>query len=53
MAGKPKPQEGEVDETAWATLDDMPEIMTHRNERRLIEMARTIVAEKPAGELGF
>jgi 8-oxo-dGTP pyrophosphatase MutT (NUDIX family) len=53
LTGKPKPQEGEVDETAWAKLDDMPEIMTHRNERRLIEMARTIVAEKPAVDLGF
>jgi mutator protein MutT len=53
ISGKPQPQEGEVDETAWAKLDEMPAIMTHRNERRLIEMARAIVAEKSAVDLGF
>ena len=52
-AGKHKPQEGEVDETAWRKLDEMAGVMTHRNERRLVDIARSIVEARSAAELGF
>ena len=52
VSGTPTPQEGEVDETIWAKLDELPELLTHVNERRLIEIAQKIVKEK-APQLGF
>ena len=51
--GTPQPQEGEVDEVSWVKLDEMPEMLTHVNERRLIEIAQMIVKEKAPAELGF
>jgi 8-oxo-dGTP pyrophosphatase MutT (NUDIX family) len=51
--GTPQPQEGEVDEVCWVKLDEMPEMLTHVNERRLIEIAQVIVKEKTPAELGF
>jgi 8-oxo-dGTP pyrophosphatase MutT (NUDIX family) len=53
VGGAPTPQEGEVDEVIWVKLDEMPEMLTHVNERRLIEIAQAIVKEKPPPELGF
>ena len=53
VAGTPTPQEGEVDETLWAKLDALPEMLTHVNERRLIEIAQKMVGEKSPSELGF
>ena len=51
--GIPQPQEGEVDEVSWVRLDEMQEMLTHVNERRLIEIAQMIVKEKAPAELGF
>lgn len=53
VGGTPTPQAGEVDETLWARLDEMPEMLTHVNERRLIEIAQNLVKEKSPPELGF
>ena len=53
VGGSPTPQEGEVDETMWAKLDELPEMLTHVNERRLIEIAQQLVAEKAPAQLGF
>ncbi len=53
VSGTPTPQEGEVDEVIWVKLDEMPEMLTHVNERRLIEIAQKIVADSPPAELGF
>jgi 8-oxo-dGTP pyrophosphatase MutT (NUDIX family) len=53
VGGTPTPQEGEVDEVIWVKLDEMPEMLTHVNERRLIEIAQAIVKEKAPAELGF
>jgi len=53
VSGTPTPQEGEVDEVIWVNLDEMPEMLTHVNERRLIEIAQMIVKEKTPAELGF
>jgi 8-oxo-dGTP pyrophosphatase MutT (NUDIX family) len=53
VSGTPTPQEGEVDETLWARLDELPEMLTHVNERRLIEIAQNIVKEKSPADLGF
>ncbi len=53
VAGKHKPQEGEVDETAWRNLDELAAVMTHRNERRLVDIARSIVESRSAADLGF
>jgi 8-oxo-dGTP pyrophosphatase MutT (NUDIX family) len=53
VGGTPTPQEGEVDEVIWVKLDEMPEMLTHVNERRLIEIAQAIVKEKSPAELGF
>jgi len=53
VSGTPTPQEGEVDETMWARLDELPEMLTHVNERRLIEIAQKMVADKAPTELGF
>jgi 8-oxo-dGTP pyrophosphatase MutT (NUDIX family) len=53
VKGTPTPQEGEVDEVIWVKLDQMPEMLTHVNERRLIEIAQTMVKEKSPAELGF
>jgi 8-oxo-dGTP pyrophosphatase MutT (NUDIX family) len=51
--GAPTPQQGEVDEALWAKLDELPEMLTHVNERRLIEIAQKMVMEKAPAELGF
>ena len=53
VAGSPTPQIGEVDETLWARLDALSEMLTHVNERRLIEIAQTMVKDKSPAELGF
>ena len=53
VAGTPTPQAGEVDETLWCALDALPEMLTHVNERRLIEIAQKLVAEKTPPQLGF
>ena len=53
IAGLPTPQAGEVDEALWAPLDDFPSMLTHVNERRLIEVANKIIAEKTPAEFGF
>jgi 8-oxo-dGTP pyrophosphatase MutT (NUDIX family) len=53
VSGSPTPQEGEVDETMWAKLDELPEMLTHVNERRLIEIAQKMVGDKAPAELGF
>ena len=53
VAGTPTPQIGEVDETLWAKLDDLPEMLTHVNERRLVEIAQNLVKDKVPTELGF
>lgn len=51
--GEPTPQAGEVDEATWVPLDRLPSVLTHLNERRLVNLAQTFVQEKPAAELGF
>ena len=53
VSGYPTPQLGEVDETLWARLDALPEMLTHVNERRLIEIAQTLVKDKTPVELGL
>ena len=53
VAGTPTPQIGEVDETLWAKLDDLAEMLTHVNERRLVEIAQNLVKDKVPTELGF
>jgi 8-oxo-dGTP pyrophosphatase MutT (NUDIX family) len=53
VSGTPTPQQGEVDEVVWGKLDEMPEMLTHVNERRLIEIAQKMVQEKAPAELGF
>ena len=51
--GEPVPQVGEVDETTWLPLEKLPTVLTHLNERRLVQLAQTFVEEKSATELGF
>lgn len=51
--GRPTPQTGEVDEATWLRLDTMSDALTHDNERRLVDIARAIVKEKAAADLGF
>lgn len=53
LRGTPSPQAGEVDETAWVPLDEMPSVLTHLNERRLVAMAQKIVEERAPQELGI
>jgi 8-oxo-dGTP pyrophosphatase MutT (NUDIX family) len=53
MSGDPLPQEGEVDEVRWVPLDELSDMLTHVNERRLIEIAENIVGEKAPSALGF
>lgn len=53
LGGTPKPQVGEVDEVAWIPLDELLDVLTHLNERRLVGMARKIVDERRPEELGF
>jgi len=53
VGGQPTPQAGEVDEAVWAPLDALPTMLTHINERRLIEIAQDIIDQKTAVELGF
>lgn len=53
VSGSPVPQLGEVDEAVWAELRVLPAMLTHINERRLIEIAQQTVNEKAPHELGF
>jgi len=53
IGGTPTPQAGEVDESKWAPLDQLPTMLTHVNERRLIEIAQKIIEEKTPAEFGF
>lgn len=53
VSGTPTPQAGEVDEVLWAPLEQLPVMMTHVNERRLIEIGQKIIAEKSPAEFGF
>jgi 8-oxo-dGTP pyrophosphatase MutT (NUDIX family) len=53
VSGEPQPQEGEVDEVLWVVLEELADILTHVNERRLIEIAQNIVNEKAPTALGF
>jgi 8-oxo-dGTP pyrophosphatase MutT (NUDIX family) len=53
VIGTAIPQVGEVDEVLWVALDALPEMLTHVNERRLIEIANNMVREKAPAELGF
>jgi 8-oxo-dGTP pyrophosphatase MutT (NUDIX family) len=53
LHGMPKPQSGEVDEVAWIPLEELLDVLTHLNERRLVGMARKIVDEHQPEELGF
>jgi 8-oxo-dGTP pyrophosphatase MutT (NUDIX family) len=53
LGGTPMPQAGEVDEALWAPLDQLPTLLTHVNERRLIEIAQKIMEEKTPAEFGF
>ncbi|MDQ2817864.1 MAG: NUDIX hydrolase [Candidatus Eremiobacteraeota bacterium] len=43
LGGSDTPQLAEVDETAWVPFDELPKILTHLNERKLIDIARDIV----------
>jgi 8-oxo-dGTP pyrophosphatase MutT (NUDIX family) len=52
-SGRPTPQVSEVDEAAWVALDELPNLLTHLNERRIIDAVREIVSQKSAAELGF
>lgn len=51
--GSPTPQLGEVDEALWVRVDELPDMLTHVNERRLIEIAQNMVKEKTPQALGF
>jgi microsomal dipeptidase-like Zn-dependent dipeptidase len=42
-----------VDEASWVPLTDMPTVLTHLNERRLVDIARRIVDERTPLDLGF
>lgn len=53
VAGTLAPQAGEVDEVAWMRLADLNDMLTHENERNLVDLASSIVQEKTAAELGF
>ena len=53
LRGMPTPQEGEVDEVAWVPLDELLEVLTHLNERRLATMAQAIVTQRGPQGLGF
>ena len=53
VTGEPSPQEGEVDEVQWMPLEELTHVLTHVNERRLIEMALATVDEKSPALLGF
>jgi 8-oxo-dGTP pyrophosphatase MutT (NUDIX family) len=53
VSGQPHPQEGEVDEVRWVPLDALPDMLTHVNERRLVEIAQNIVKDKPPAAFGF
>jgi 8-oxo-dGTP pyrophosphatase MutT (NUDIX family) len=53
LGGTPAPQAGEVDETVWAPLGELPGVLTHLNERRLVGLAQRIVDERTPAELGF
>ena len=53
LGGTPAPQAGEVDEASWVPLSDLPTVLTHLNERRLVDMAQRIVDERTPLDLGF
>lgn len=53
LRGMPKPQAGEVDEVAWVPLDELLDVLTHLNERRLATMAQGIVTQRGPEGLGF
>jgi 8-oxo-dGTP pyrophosphatase MutT (NUDIX family) len=53
VGGSPLPQPGEVDEVRWVPLDELADLLTHVNERRLIEIAHNIVREQAPSSLGF
>ena len=53
VSGTPTPLLSEVDEAKWVPLDELPDVLTHVNERRLIEIAQNIVREKVPAALGF
>lgn len=53
LRGTPKPQAGEVDEVAWVPLDELLDVLTHLNERRLATMAQGMVMERGPEGLGF
>ena len=53
VRGTPLPQAGEVDEVVWIPLDELLEVLTHLNERRLAGMAQRIVTQRRPEELGF
>jgi len=53
LRGMPKPQAGEVDEVAWVPLEELLDVLTHLNERRLATMAQGIVTERGPEGLGF
>ena len=53
IRGVPTPQAGEVDEAVWALFDRLPTLLTHVNERRLIEIAQKIIDERTPAEFGF
>jgi 8-oxo-dGTP pyrophosphatase MutT (NUDIX family) len=53
VSGTPTPLLSEVDEAKWVALDELPDVLTHVNERRLVEIAQTIVKEKAPAQLGF
>jgi 8-oxo-dGTP pyrophosphatase MutT (NUDIX family) len=52
-SGEPTPQVSEVDEATWVPLEKLTSVLTHVNERRLVQLAQTFVEEKSAAELGF
>lgn len=53
VSGTPTPLLSEVDEAKWVALDELPDVLTHVNERRLIEIAQNLVQEKTPAQLGF
>ncbi len=53
VRGAPTPLLSEVDEAKWVALDELADVLTHVNERRLIEIAQNIVKEKAPAQLGF
>ncbi len=40
-------QEGEVDEIAWVAIDQVAQRLTHLDERKLVNKARTFLTDQP------